>query len=300
MEVSVVIPTYNGEKKIQHLLEALYLQLFKNFEVVIVIDGSTDNTEGVVQNYKSRFTKLKVVTQENLGRAKVRNRGATEASGDLLIFLDDDMIPAVDCIGRHYAFHKQNPSRSILAGSQFETRCDECPDIQNYKAFLSEKWLLPYPTGTSKLGLQNLFLSAANCSIKRNDFNLLAGFDERLTDAEDYDLAFRALKMGMNIFFDKGNLALHNDKISARSYVRRLRAYRSAHIKLSQIHQSPMISPARPLYKKVAYQVFASKMWIILFDSDVLKYFLPSTIRFKLYDLVFQSLSIEHPNYELD
>ena len=296
MEISVVIPTYNGEQKIKHLLDALYHQSFKKFEVVIVIDGSTDNTELVIEGHKPSFTKIKVIKQENLGRAKVRNRGAAEASGDLIIFLDDDMIPAVDCVSRHYSFHDQNPIHGILAGSIIEKRCDNYSDIQNYKAFLSKKWLSPYASGTTKLGLENLFFSAANCSIKRYDFDLLGGFDDRLTDAEDYDLAFRALKKGMHIFFDKDNLAIHNEKISARSYVKRLKAYRSAHIKLSQIHQTAMPAPTGLVYKRFAYHLFAFRLWITLFDYDILKYFLPSTIRYKLYDLVFQSLSIEHPN----
>ena len=300
MEISVVIPTYNGENKIPKLLEALAHQSHKNFEVVVVIDGSTDNTERILENAKNRFAKFKVIKQHNSGRAKVRNRGVLEASGDLLIFLDDDMVPNVDCVGRHFNFHKQNPIQSILAGNQTEERDHNYTDIQNYKAFLSKKWLSPYANGITELTLKNLFVSAANCSIKRADFEALSGFDERLTDAEDYDLAFRGLKMGMHIFFDKDNIAIHNDNPSAISYLKRLRAYHCAHIQLSEIHYTPTLSSAKPFYKVVIYRLFASKLWIKLFDRDILKYLMPTILRFKLYDLVFQSLSIEYSNYDLD
>ena len=300
MEISVVIPTYNGEKKIPYLLESLIHQTYKNFEVVVVIDGSTDDTEKIVNDAKLLFTKLKIVKQPNTGRAKVRNRGAKEASGDLLIFFDDDMIPCRDCVSRHVDFHNHNRIQSILAGDQTEVQRHHYTDIQNYKASLSKRWLSPYPNGITELSRENLFFSAANCSIKRVDFDTLAGFDERLTDAEDYDLALRGLKTGMHIFFDKENIAIHNDKLSARSYVKRLRAYRNAHIQLSEIHYTPTLSSAKPFYKVVIYRLFASKLWIKLFDRDILKYLMPTILRFKLYDLVFQSLSIEYSNYDLD
>jgi glycosyltransferase involved in cell wall biosynthesis len=300
MEVSVVIPTYNGEHKISHLLDALLKQTLQNFEIVVVIDGSTDCTEKILDKYERRFYRFKKIKQPNSGRSIVRNQGSKHAGGDLLIFYDDDMIPLPDSISQHLRFHTLNPKKSLLSGNQIENFSRQQCDIQNYKAFLSKKWLSPFQPGISALSVENLFFSAANCSIKRRDFEFLNGFDERLTDAEDHDLALRALKKGMEVFFDKDNVAIHNDKISAASYLKRLRAYHIAHIKLSRIHQMPLPQKSKHLHKEFVYRFFAFKFWVKLIDSDILKYMLPSAMRFKMYDLIFQSLSVEHPNSELN
>lgn len=299
MEVSVVIPTYNGEKKIGHLLNALLQQSAMDFEVVVVIDGSTDNTEQVLNQYTGRFANFRIIKQQNSGRSIVRNRGAQEAKGDLIIFYDDDICPAVDSISRHMNFHISNPFKTFVAGNLTEESNSQQSDVQNYKAFLSKKWLQPYEKGITKLTIENLFFSAANCSIKRNDFEFLNGFDRRLSDAEDQDLALRALKNGMHIFFDADNRAIHNDIVTATSYLKRLRAYRSAHIKLSQIHHPYLMKNSKSLYKKIIYRLFAFKFWLSLIDSDILKHLLPKIMRFKLYELVFQSLSVENSNVPL-
>jgi glycosyltransferase involved in cell wall biosynthesis len=296
MSVSIVIPTYNGAKKIPLLLNALLAQSNQGFEIVVVIDGSTDDTDQVLKHYKNRFSDFKVITQLNSGRSKVRNRGVKESKGDLIIFYDDDIIPFSNSVMMHINFHQTNQEKVILVGNLKEEQNSSQTDIQNYKAFLSEKWMAPYPSGVSELTLETLFFSAANCSIKRIDFNNLNGFDERLTDAEDHDLAFRALNKGIKVFFDKDNLAIHNDIISARSYLKRLRAYNRAHKQWNQIHDAEVGKKNKSIYKRVIYAFFGFEFWLRLIDYNVLKYAMPKALRFKFYDVVLQSLSIEYPN----
>src|SRR5688572_7831011 len=99
-KVSVIVPTYNGERKIPALLTSLRRQSFIDFELIVVIDGSTDNTRKIVETTETPFPKT-IIVQPNLGRAFVKNNGARQAGGDILIFYDDDMRPDDRSVERH-------------------------------------------------------------------------------------------------------------------------------------------------------------------------------------------------------
>lgn len=298
VKVSVIIPTYNGANKISILLNALLKQRYTRFEVIVVVDGSTDNTVTVLDSYRNKFTAYKVIVQQNKGRAVVRNRGVKEASGDLLIFYDDDMEPMQDSVSRHISFHASY--QGILGGNQIEEREVKKTDIQNYKATRNEIWMKKYPIGLTQLNYSNLFFTAANCSIKRQTFFALNGFDERLTDAEDYDFAHRALQNGIDVFFDKSNRALHHDPITAKSYIQRLRQYSHAHAMLEKFYPERKSSPKSKLFfKRFIYSCLALPLWVRLIDSGFLTMLLPECARFKLYDLIIQALAIEYPKRNL-
>ena len=83
--VSVIIPTYNGKQRIGNVLESLVKQTYHDFEILILIDGSTDGTGEYLQ--QNNFgSELAIYSQENKGRAAIRNKGAKKASGHLLLF----------------------------------------------------------------------------------------------------------------------------------------------------------------------------------------------------------------------
>ena len=85
-EVSVVIPVYNEEKDIGDCLKSLKKQAYKDIEIIIVDDGSTDNTIKIVEKYN-----IKILDQNHQGPGAARNLGAKNASGNILIFIDADM-----------------------------------------------------------------------------------------------------------------------------------------------------------------------------------------------------------------
>lgn len=87
----MVIPTYNRANLLKRCLASLVEQEYNNFEVVVVDDGSKDQTKDVVNGFKERLD-LKYIFQENKGLASARNSGIKEASGDIIAFIDDDCI----------------------------------------------------------------------------------------------------------------------------------------------------------------------------------------------------------------
>ena len=298
---SVIVPTYNGGKKITAVLEALSRQTVMNFELIVVIDGSTDNTSKLVQEYSTRFETFRVIVQENRGRAAVRNRGVVEAREQLFIFYDDDTIPQQDSVARHIQFHLKNPSVGILAGNLPEYYSKAKTDIQNYKSWLTKKWVAEFTNDINLLQWVNLFLTAANMSVGKVVFQKLNGFDERLTDSEDQDLAKRAMEMGIPVYFDKTNIAEHIDPITCSSYIRRQRQYAQSKKKLHEIKPSLHPLHQTAYWKKVIYYLFSFSFWPRIIDQQPawLKY-MPRFIRYKLYDVVIHSMSKEFPDRPLN
>ena len=293
MKVSVIIPTYNGAYRILNTIKALEVQDFRNFETVVVIDGSTDNTQELLHQYQSTLNQLNIISQPNGGRARVRNRGAKEASGDLLIFYDDDMRPEPDSIERHFRLH-QNHKKAIIGGNQLEDKQVLKTDVQKYKQTLSQKWTETYIDGVNKLTQDNIFITAANLSIKKTDFLQLSGFNEKLTDAEDFELAVRAYEGGFNLYFDKSNIAWHDDFITCRSYINRQRQYAKANEMLKvyipeQYLRKPISLESMIWYKRVIFTLFGRAIFVDLIDKGLLKW-LPKKIRYKMYDWTISGL----------
>lgn len=299
MTVSVIVPTYNGEKKINGILEALAAQVFSDFELIVAIDGSTDQTEVLVGSYSDRFKALRTVSQKNKGRATIRNLGAREARGELLIFFDDDMIPNPRAVENHLLFHQSSIYDVIICGSQIENdeKCET--DIQKYKAWLTQKWTRGFANAINPIRRDNLFLTAANLSLKKSLFLKLGGFDERLRDIEDYEFAVRALKQNTHIFFDKENIAFHNDPITCMGYINRVRTYTVAqkHLRilipdvLSEIKRYGFI-------KRIFYKFFSLKLWPYLIDHSKLLMIIPKRIRYKFYEWIIFSQGVLSVNQD--
>ena len=82
---SIIVPVYNTEKYVKRCLDSIKSQTFKDYEVIIINDGSTDNSSDIISKYP-----YKIINQENQGLSMTRNNGVKEASGEYLIFLDSD------------------------------------------------------------------------------------------------------------------------------------------------------------------------------------------------------------------
>lgn len=91
MKVSVIIPSYNEEKVIRDCLESLSEQTYGDMEIIVVDDGSTDNSIFKIQYSKFKIQNLRVLEQKHLGSGMARNLGAKNSSGEILVFVDADM-----------------------------------------------------------------------------------------------------------------------------------------------------------------------------------------------------------------
>ncbi len=101
-KVSVVVPVYNTEKYLVKCLESLVKQTLQDIEIVIVDDGSTDNSSQIIEQYRCSYSNVKVFTKENGGQATARNLGITKCSGEYIGFMDSDDYVALDMFENMY------------------------------------------------------------------------------------------------------------------------------------------------------------------------------------------------------
>jgi glycosyltransferase involved in cell wall biosynthesis len=302
LSFSIIIPTYNRADKLIETLNSLIRTSLINFELVLVIDGSEDHTSEKINSVKNSFQNIKIITQENKGRSSARNKGAKESEGDLLIFYDDDIILTEESVSRHLEFHS-NHENSICGGNIIEEFSIIKTDFGLFKYGLTIKWIDKYINGYNLLQRDNLFLTAANFSIPRNLFFSLGGFNESLPDVEDFELAARAFIKGLNVYFDKDNMAYNNDSITCKKYIERNRQYN---------HAKSIINPQIIKYfltgnrgrsflkylKKFYLSLFSNRWMIRMIDNEKF-YWMPKFIRYKVYDWVVTGLGSYFPERKI-
>lgn len=297
----MIIPSYNGESKLPNVVASLEQQQQEGLEVIVVLDGSTDMSASFLATKKEawRLSELRIIVQENKGRAAARNAGAQDANGELLLFFDDDMLLTPGLVKAHVAHHTEFPD-TVLVGNQLENPNNSSSDFQHYKAGLSRKWMSNL---AARKGLIDLpFITAAHFSIRKSLFIQIGMFDERLRDAEDFDFAVRAKSDKTPIYFDPLLVAWHLEFYTCKSFILRQRQYLQASQNLFELKKSDAYLPSVgsiSTWKKVIYAIFASKKFVDLIDLNKMG-FIPRIVRFRFYDLVTTSLGSIYTKVPLD
>lgn len=154
VKVSVIIPVYNGEKTIERAVKNIASQTYSNIEIVVVNDGSKDNTSKILNQLKNSYSNLVVCEQENAGVSEARNQGIKIATGEWIFFLDADDILNEECIEKLVENIDEDVKHQIIQTSFITTNLqgeilDEVFNAQkvmyNSKAALStleRKWVV--------------------------------------------------------------------------------------------------------------------------------------------------------------
>ena len=95
---SFIVPVYNTEKYLNKCLDSILNQTYKNFEVIIINDGSPDNSINIIKDYQARYNNIIVIDEENGGLSVARNNGIKAATGNYLIFVDSDDYVELDLL----------------------------------------------------------------------------------------------------------------------------------------------------------------------------------------------------------
>ena len=117
--ISIIIPVYNAEKYLHKCLESIVNQSFKDYEVLVVNDGSTDNSQKIIDEYASKYTtKFRTFVKENGGQSSARNMALPFACGEYITFLDSDDYYDSKYLEILYSTAKKNNSDMVISGQQ--------------------------------------------------------------------------------------------------------------------------------------------------------------------------------------
>ena len=112
--VSIITPAYNAEKYIAQAIESVINQTYKNWELIIINDGSSDSTEDIIKSFED--SRIKLITQLNSGVSRARNRGLEVAKGEYITFLDADDILPIESIELRTQYLEKNRDIDLVDG----------------------------------------------------------------------------------------------------------------------------------------------------------------------------------------
>ncbi len=207
--VSVIIPSYNSSKTLSYAVKGALNQNYPSdkFEIIVVDDGSTDNTGRLVEHFN-----VKYIYKENGGPAEARNLGAEKGGGDIVAFLDSDCIPRKNWLMKMVNGYTDN--LIVCVGSRY--------GIANKESFLACCIYFEFLIRYRRMPRHPKFLGSHGYSFKKDIFYELGGYNTeyKMASHEDNDLAYRISRSGYLSFFDKSNIVEHFFPESLLKYLR--------------------------------------------------------------------------------
>jgi glycosyltransferase involved in cell wall biosynthesis len=215
--LSVIIPTYNREQLLAKALDGYLRQSSPQFihEVLVIDDGSTDNTELMVRDFIARSVfPIRYLRQSNKGPAAARNLGIKEAGSELVLFSDSDIIPQVDLVEQHINWHRENPQITtvVLGYVTWDPAVNPTPFMQWY----GDNRLFAFRELRNKREADFHSFYTCNISLKTEFLRAVGKFDEDFKNAayEDTELGYRLGRKGMLLLYNPKAIGYHHQFFS--------------------------------------------------------------------------------------
>ena len=228
MRATIQLCTYNRAALLERVLEACFEQTAgaATYEVVLVNDGSTDDTPAVIEQARARATcAFTVIDQANAGLARGRNAGISASSGERIIFIDDDVLPTPALVAEHLATHARHP-QDVVRGAVINTQSfdDLPPPIYSIRHYSGN------------------FFWTSNVSVPLATMRAIGGFNENFSEYgwEDIDVGLRLRARGLRSIFNKMAVAFHHKPRPKASnlegMIRQARAQARTAVQLAKLH----------------------------------------------------------------
>ena len=227
---SVIIPVYNRPDEVRELLESLSKQTLKDFEVLLIEDGSVNRCDTVAQEFDKDLN-ICYFYKENSGRSLTRNYGMERASGEYLIFFDSDcIIPE-----RYFEIVKARLEEDYVD-------CFGGPDaahtsFSNLQKAISYSMTSFFTTGGirgGKKGMEKFTPRTFNMGFSKEVYKRVGGFKDMF--GEDIDLSLRIQKAGFHTVLIRDACVYHKRRVSFRSFYRQVSVFGRARVDLYLLH----------------------------------------------------------------
>jgi glycosyltransferase involved in cell wall biosynthesis len=272
--VSIIVPTFNRTDTMGETLDALRKLTYpaELLEVIVIDDSGGSEAAAVARKIAGNDFPIRCVSQPNRGVASARNAGARLAKGELLIFLDDDMLVEPTHVEQHLATHEAFDNCIVNGHWEFAPEIEKALADTPFGRFRIwvESWV---KDGIAKQQLDATRLSvegvtACNLSIYRDDFWKVGGFDETFPYAgyEDQEFSFRASQGSYRFIYDTELRLLHNDRrMTLAQFGRRQAQGAMTAVLLAAKHPAryadvPLIRENSPVARGDGFRLGAKKM----------------------------------------
>lgn len=240
IDFSIVIPSYNRKERLRQCLKSLFEQSYPSnrFEIIVIDDGSTDGTAGMLEELSKAHLNLKYHTQANQGPAVARNLGINKACASIIGFTDNDCILENRWVEKMLAVHRQLAD-VIAVGGWTEV------DPKNIKAVVSQR----LSDGAIEVIIdgkkETIFFPTCNVSLKKE--YLGEGFNELfpLPAGEDLDFFWRLFKDGFRFSYQQDIRIFHNCNTNTKSFLKQAFMYGRGNYFVQYIHND------HPLLKEI-------------------------------------------------
>lgn len=228
---SVIVPVYNRPGEVAELLASLLSQTSKDFEVVIVEDGSTVPCGDIVREYAAKGLNARYFSKENEGRSIARNYGLERAVGEYFIFFDSDCVIPADYFSKLARFRKSHPYDAFggpdAADSSFST-------TQKAINFAMTSFLTTGGIRGGRVSLEKFTPRTFNMGFSRKVYEKVGGFREMFS--EDIDISTRIRQAGFSIGLIHPAHVFHKRRIDFRRFWRQVYVFGMSRITLKLLY----------------------------------------------------------------
>ncbi|MEG0500280.1 MAG: glycosyltransferase [Rikenellaceae bacterium] len=217
MLLSIIVPVYNRVEEMKELLQSLSEQQNRDFEVIVVEDGSTETSESVVNDYSSRLL-IRYFTKPNSGPGLSRNFGAEHSSGEYLVFLDSDCV-----VPPQYTqvLHDYLDCNRVDTFGGPDAASEEFSDFQKAVSYSMTSFFTTGGIRGGKRKLDRFFPRSFNMGYRRETYNQYGGFSS-MRIGEDMELSYRLVEKGCSSVLIPQAYVYHKRRSTSKSFFRQV------------------------------------------------------------------------------
>ena len=260
MKASVIVPTYNQVSLLKGCVKSLENQSVDrgDFEVIVVNDGSEDDTSVFLESYRPQFNLRAVDHPRNLGRAQARNSGAKQAEGEVLIFLDGDSTVDFNFVSEHIKGCEGEKDSVGIGSVELPAEDTGVP----FKSYLATRGVQKLRSGEE---VPFRYFVSGNISLPRELFEAVGGFDPSFSfyGGEDLDLGIRLHKAGAKFIFFPGAISYHHLEDDLKAAIDKKYVFGNRALPLviekhpEMVRQLPVVNLSRnPIFRLLVSDIF--------------------------------------------